>query len=230
MNIKNNQINKDLSVVEPVLDTWGGKESAGNWGLDGQFEWEDFSIEKINAWYAESLNKTLTAFSSLIRIYEVLLVNDSEIKRDIGSVFKLEDNTSYNRYIENILKKIRKHPLSIYEIWIKVDMFVYVRTKTSSEPSRFWIRDLGQFCISVDREDEYSYLYLDMENTLFYPMDYRFDKNNIELFNLNQPLLEEALRNWEQKFDAEIEPEGLPRIYKYGFLPDDQWNLKQQKT
>ena len=53
-------------------------------------------------------------------------------------------------------------------------------------------------------------------------MDYRFDKNNTELFNLNRSLLKEALRSWEQKFDAEIEADGLPGIYKYGFLLDDK--------
>ncbi|MEM8676118.1 MAG: hypothetical protein AAGF83_19950 [Cyanobacteria bacterium P01_G01_bin.67] len=196
MNTKHNQIDKDLPVVEPVLDTWGGKENAGNWGLDGKFEWEDFSIEKINAWYADSLIKTLEAFTYLARIWEVVLVNDGTSRGDIGGIFKLESYDSYEKYIENILKRIREHPVPIYEIWLKVDMFVYVKTVISPETNRFWIRDLGKFCISVDQEDEDSYLYLDIENTLFRPMDYRFDKNNTELFNLNQPLLEEALKNW----------------------------------
>jgi len=44
--------------------------------------------------------------------------------------------------------------------------------------------------------------------------------HNNELYSLNQPLLEQALRNWEKSFDVEIEPEGLPGIYKYGFLAD----------
>ena len=136
MNRKNKQINKDLPVVEPVLDTWGGRQNAGNWGLDGQFEWEDFSIEKINAWYAESLNKTLDAFSYLARIWKIVLINDGESK-NIGGVFKLEDNSSYEEYVQKVLNKIEEHPVPIYEIWIKVDMLVYVRTKTSSKSSRF---------------------------------------------------------------------------------------------
>lgn len=223
MNINNNQIGKDLPVVEPILDTWGGKENAGNWGLDGKFEWEDFSTEKINAWYAESLNKTLDAFSSLVRAWEIVLINDGASRGDIGGVFELRLHNSYEEYVEEILNKIKKHPFPIYEIKINVDMFVSVRTVTSSNPNRSWIRNLGEFYIYVEQEDRETYLYFDMENTLFYPIDYRFDKNNTELFNLNQPLLEEALKNWEEKFDSSIDIEGLPGIYKYGFLPEDQW-------
>ena len=58
---------------------------------------------------------------------------------------------------------------------------------------------------------------------LFYPESWNHHEDNTELSNLNQPLLEEALRNWEQKFDAEIDPDGLNGIYKYGYLPEDQW-------
>lgn len=44
--------------------------------------------------------------------------------------------------------------------------------------------------------------------------------------NIYQPsLLEEALRNWEQQFNSLIDVEGLPEIYKYGFLPETNGNI-----
>lgn len=113
--MENNQIDKNSPVIEPVFDTWGGKKDAGYWGLDGQLEWLDFSVEEINNWYAESLVKTLDAFSSLARIWEVVLINDGEL-RNIGGILKLGDNISYEQYVQSTLNKIRKHPIFIYEI------------------------------------------------------------------------------------------------------------------
>ncbi len=43
----------------------------------------------------------------------------------------IENNTSYDKYVEDTSNKIREHSVSIYEIWIEADMFVYARTKTS---------------------------------------------------------------------------------------------------
>ena len=72
-------------------------------------------------------------------------------------------------------------------------------------------------------EDEAAGILFSMNHTLFYSFSYQGGVDNTELFELNQPLLEKALRNWEQKFNSSIDVEGLPGIYKYGFLPDDRW-------
>ena len=220
-------IDKNLPVVEPILDTWGSKKSAGYWGLDGNLEWRDFSVEEINAWFAQSLAKTLDAFSSLARVYKLVLLEQAELGANIGGSFRLESDFLYEEYIESTLNKIKQYPTSIYEVQIELDMFVYVRTPTSAdEPIRAWVRNLGDVSINIDREDECAGLWLNMEHTLFYPFSYQNNEDNTELFELNQPLLENALRNWEQKFNSRIDIEGLPGIYKYGFLPDDQWNQK----
>ncbi|WP_254010755.1 hypothetical protein [Limnofasciculus baicalensis] len=39
-----------------------------------------------------------------------------------------------------------------------------------------------------------------------------------ELQLLNQPLLEKALKRWEEYFGSITEVDGIPGIYKYGFL------------
>lgn len=224
MNIENNLIDQDLTVVEPLFDTWGEKKSAGYWGIDGNIEWRDFSIQEINAWFAESLTKTLDAFSSLARVYKLVLLEEAELGANIGGVFEFKSNIPYEKYIQNVLNKIKKYPAPIYEIQIRLDMFVYARTNTSSnKPTRFWVREIGDISINIDREDECAGLWLNIENTLFYPFSYQNSEDNIELFDLNQPLLEKALRNWEQKFNSSIDVEGLPGIYKYGYLPPDQW-------
>ena len=89
----------------------------------------------------------------------------------------------------------------------------------------FWLQlEMGEFEIFLDHPRyKENYVYFDISHMLFYPDSWNYKEDNTELANLNQPLLEEALRNWEQKFDAEIDPDGLNGIYKYGYLPEDQW-------
>ena len=112
----------------------------------------------------------------------------------------------------------------IYEINVSLDLCVFVYTQESpKKPTQKWVRDLANLIIAIELEDEEPYLSLEMHHTLFYPFSYNGGEDNAELFGLNQPLLEEALKNWEDKFNSEIEAEGLPGIYKYGYLPEDQW-------
>ncbi|MEM7590156.1 MAG: hypothetical protein AAF383_01300 [Cyanobacteria bacterium P01_A01_bin.83] len=224
MNTHNYVIDKNLPVIEPLYDTWGGKKSAGYWGLDGELEWRDFSAQEINAWFAESLAKTLDAFSSLARISHILWRNGENNRGSIGFRLELESYSSYEEYLEKVFQCLKNYPILIEEIEIQVDMFVYVRTNISpNKPIRSWVRGFGDISINIDQEDEDAGLWLNMEHTLFYPFSYQNGKDNSELFELNQPLLKEALKNWEQKFNSRIEVEGLPGIYKYGFLPEDQW-------
>ena len=85
-------------------------------------------------------------------------------------------------------------------------------------------RDENRFEIYLEHSRyKENYVYFDISHMLFYPDSWNYQEDNTELANLNQPLLEEALRKWEKKFDAEIEADGLPGIYKYGYLPQDQW-------
>lgn len=224
MDTHNYIIDKNLPVIEPLYDTWGNKKSAGYWGLDGELEWRDFSSQEINAWFAESLVKTLDAFSSFARISHILWRNGENNRGNIGFRLGLESYSSYDEYLEKVFQCLKNYPILIEEIEIQIDIFVYVRTNTSPDnPIRAWVGNLGEISINVDQEDEGAYLWLSVEHTLFYPFSYQNNEDNSELFKLNQPLLEEALQNWEQKFNSRIEVEGLPGIYKYGFLPEDQW-------
>lgn len=128
----------------------------------------------------------------------------------------------YEEYIEKVLNAIREYPHSIEELEMDVDLFVYVRTEESpNQPTRAWVRHLGELVIWGGREYGRPYLFLSMGNTLFYPFSYFPIEDNSELCCLNQPLLENALRKWEQHFGEISELEGLPGIYKYGFLPDE---------
>ncbi|MEM7590159.1 MAG: hypothetical protein AAF383_01315 [Cyanobacteria bacterium P01_A01_bin.83] len=216
-----------LPCVEPLLDTWGVTKRGGDWSITPSDDLSNTSVEERNTWYAQAMMSTIEAFSSLARVY---IVSFEPVSREseIGSkTLKWDLEEPYKNYLENVYEAVKNYPVDIYILYVRLDFFVYVRTeKSPDKPIRSWIRKCSDFYnvadIHISIEHLLNYepdLSLIMNHTLFYPDSWIDQIDNTELFKLNRPLLEEALKNWEQKFDAEIETDGLPQIYKYGFLP-----------
>ncbi|MEM7590152.1 MAG: hypothetical protein AAF383_01280 [Cyanobacteria bacterium P01_A01_bin.83] len=220
-----------MSNEKTVCDTWGAKKNADSWDLILEFDYNNKSIREHNNWYAETLKNTLEAFSSLAKAYAISFDPIYSIKDNPKGVTLIkQENQSYDNYTKTIFEVIKQYPADIDSINIGFDFFVYVRTEKSfPKPTRIWIRefgesnDLGGMLMQLSIEDEEAGILFSMNHTLFYPFSYPTGEDNTELFELNRPLLEGALRNWEQKLDGKIEVDGLKGIYEYGFLPEDQW-------
>lgn len=222
----NQSIDKTVPPIEPLNDTWGGKKSAGSWSIDPPFDFTNLSIQLVNAWYIDSTIGTIDAFDELARVWKVAFgpSSESDIK---GVVLEWQPGNSYEEYIEHVLKAIREYPAAIEELVMRVDLLVFVRTEESPhQPIPAWVRYLGEFVIRGGPEYGEPYLYFSVHHTLFYPFSYPLGANNSELYSLNQPLLENALRRWEERFGSISEVEGLKGIYEYGFLPEEKWNTK----
>ena len=141
-------------------------------------------------------------------------------------VLEWKPGDSYGEYIEKVLKAIQEYPAAIEELEMKVDLFVFVRTQASpNQPIQAWVRNLGVLVIRGGLEYGEPYLYFDMDHTLFCPSSF-YGEDNSELYGLNQPLLENALRRWEDSLGSICEVEGLPGIYEYGFKPEEEWDVK----
>lgn len=224
-------LNYNQSNDQVICDTWGIKKDAGYWNVDLKFDFQKNSVLEHNRWYTTVVKGTIESFSSLTRVYNVYFGSVPKFRKKFKGInIESQSYSSSDEYLEVVLKSIAEYPVDIEYINLKLDFFVYVRTKESfPNVTKIWIRkfdqstNLGDLTIYLNLEDQDPYACFNMEHTLFYPFSYQNYDDNTELYNLNRPLLEEALRNWEQKFNSEIEAEGLPGIYKYGYLPQDQW-------
>jgi hypothetical protein len=217
-----------LPCVEPLIDTWAVTKRGGDWSISPSSDLSHTSIEERNVWYAEAMMSTIKAFSSLARVYIVSfepVSKESEIK---SRTLKWDLDEPYENYLEKTYDAVKSYPIDIYILYVRVDLFVYVRTEESpNKPIRAWVRECGDHSytmadiqISIEHLMNYEpFLSFEMKHTLLYPDSWKGQIDNTELFELNRPFLEEALTNWEQAFTAEIETDGLPQIYKYGFLP-----------
>jgi hypothetical protein len=142
--------------------------------------------------------------------------------------------------MKNILRKfvkaIRDYPVDFVYMTVIVDLYVFVRTPESPDkPIREWIsnNNSAKFTFSLEcsdkLEDRQPFIDFSVGHTLFSPYSNLYEEDNQELFSLNQPLLENALRTWEKNLGlGEIsELEGLPGIYKYGFMPEEELEAKK---
>lgn len=215
---------------KPLLTTWGYQQDVGKWDVEFSIDFISRSVEEQKNSCKEIILKTLDAFKTLARVNRFAIFPSPELKPKLDVLFiKWEQKEDYEDYIKRFIKTLLTYPVEIYEIEILVDLnvFVYIE-KSPNIPVRSWIRciepstQMGRFSIYNWIEEEAGMIFA-IEHTLFYPFSYQGEDND-ELFKLNQPLLEEALKNWENQFNAEIEADGLPGIYKYGFLPYSEWN------
>ena len=229
--------NKETPLAEPLYDTWTWNQDAGTWSIDYDLDKAFNSASDLNSWFAESTERTLKAFEHLTRAWRVSFGATYEHQDKVDSVL-LEWNIeeSYSQYLKEVLQKIREFPVPIYEISIDVDELVYVRTKQSSQPVQSWIRrPHSEFTISSEMNNIVSGLWFRICHTLYGPgnkeyspltgpypepdEDFKFDLDDNELQVLNQPLLEKALKQWEECIGHPIsEVDGIPGIYRYGFI------------
>ncbi|MEL6461354.1 MAG: hypothetical protein AAFQ91_24505 [Cyanobacteria bacterium J06621_15] len=218
-------------ITTPLLNTWDYKQDAGDWDIQLASEFICCSKEQQKASYIKAVKMTLKTFSDFARAYQISIISVPDLKSQLDRVLiEWQPEEEYKQYIERTFVKIRNYPDKIYEIEIKVDLNVFIYTKESPyQPIREWVRcfdkslDMGEFSIDIPIKDEAPSMRFYLEHTLFYPFSYQNNEDNTELFELNQPLLEKAFKSWENKFNSEIEAGGLTGVYKYGFLPREQW-------
>lgn len=206
---------QDVNTVTPLLDTWRVQKYAGAWciTLSGTG-----SASEGNAWYATTMRKTLEAFAHLARPRQVRF--GTIVVEGVDKVtLPWKGDITLDTYIQNTMDAIQQYPAPIYSLEIQLDLFVYVRTSISPDKLvRVWISPPSEFVFWGTSETSGPYLCFEVAHTLFCPRSPDGDDNS-ELYALNQPLLEQALRSWEAQFGAISDVEGLPGIYEYGFSP-----------
>lgn len=234
--LPNQTIDKNAPTIEPLYDTWNYTDS-NMWGINIPVDLSLFdSLHKRNKWYANTIVESLNAFSKLARVNSVLCGPLNQ-NNDVNLMdFKRQEEESYEQYLEKICQAIRDYPVDFGFMSVMVDLYVFVRTPESPErPIRAWIGNNyhAGFELSLEIHDELEdrqpFIYFHVGHSLFCPHSRLYREDNSELFTLNQPLLENALRTWEKALNlGEIsELEGLAWIYKYGFMSEEELEAKK---
>ena len=195
--MKNQIINQDI-LTDILYDTWEIEDGLATWYIVLSLDFTDFSAQEINAWYRKTLIETINSFPNFTGVSKVYF-RASPNESDESIEIEWQSGTSYQKYYESVLNAIEDFPFTISLLEISADFYIFTRTTESPlQPVRGWVRYLGRFSFCGAKFHSNPFIYLNMNNTLFCPSDI-YGGDNTELYSLNQPLLENALRNWEQK-------------------------------
>ena len=202
--------------VEPLCDTWGVKALAGFWCITPSFAAPPLSTLELNAWFTTAVHESLEAFAHVTRAWRVSGATIAE--PNVAPVaLERERQESCEAYLQRVHEAIHDYPAPLYAVEVKVDVFAYFRTPESrTRPMQGWARLGDNFRIWAVPEHQDVGLCFNVRHTLFNPFS-QDGEDNYELYALNQPLLETALRGWEQKFGPITDFEGQSGIYHYGF-------------
>lgn len=195
-----------------LQDTWSLADTAGYWVI----RLRDVQNEP-NHWTAEVARKSIKAFSGLV---SPVSVNFSTIAEESLPLVALHrgDEPSHE-FIERMFRSMVSYGAPIYAAEIFIELIAYARTQESPDVPVRMSLDLGDFFrISPSQSGEpISQVSFTLEHTLFSP--HNLEGENRLLHLLNQPLLEAALKRWEQAIGPIVDWSGAEGVYRYGFTP-----------
>jgi len=207
--------------AEPVYDTWGIAGYAGSWYLTPTQQPEGTSPTAVNAWCQDTLLRTLEAFESVARPWRVGFGPSGNVQADPVQL-SWQPPQDHSGFVRDILRAAEEYGALIYEVEADLELYAYVRTVEAPERAQQrWVRLPSSFSVRSWEGQGDGTSCFDVAHTLFRPYSKREDDNS-ELYRLNAPLLEAALRRWQERFGGvEIEVDGLPGIYEYGYRGTD---------
>ena len=194
----------------PLRDTWSEVDTAGYWVI----RLRDVRDE-TNRWAAEIARNSIESFSGLAA---PVSVNFSTVVDENVPMAALDrEDTPPQEFAARIYDAMLRYPAPIFAANLNVETIAYVCTEDSPDvPVRMPLNLGDHFRISPRYgSEETAQVSFTLEHTLFSP--YNLEGDNRLLYLLNQPLLENALRQWERAIGAISEWIGAEGVYRYGF-------------
>jgi hypothetical protein len=197
--------------VEPIYDTWGLTKYAGSWMI---------APVRLDAegteWIAAALAATLEAYGPLARPWAagiVPLPAPDAAPRSLA----WQPGESQSAYRDALLAAIADVGAPVQSLELRIDLLAHARTGDSPHaPVRSWLRLPTEIELRSPGADDTSYANLTFDHTLFRP-ESADGIDNRELYALNAPLLESALRGWEERLGPITEVDGLTGVFHYGY-------------
>ncbi len=184
----------------------------GTWGFHSNVDFTRMRPEETNVWFFEQIFNFLRAFFGLVLpdFLEIITYNATQrIER------KGLDQMTFLDELMLILKKL-KEPM--WTVRLGVNIIGFLRTSHDPEhPIRLQIQEPASFII-WGGPDETGFQNFSISYTLF--SSTVLEGEHMELWSLNQPILEKALHKWEEQTGRMIEvvdSTGGAPVQRYGF-------------
>lgn len=217
MQLHHTQIVPDSSpALQPLRDTWQWKQDYAKWTTETGRVLLSMPTAEHNAWFSDAIEDIFTGCCGLLRPRLAWVINGSP------SACRLDwqPGTPVRPFIDQLIQATRSSGTKIEEISVEVDVRAWFRlTQSAGDPVLGWLdENQNDLTVAGGSSDEGIYISLRISNTVFAPRSPEYDDNS-ELYRLNQPRLECALRALHSRFGGYVRAEGESCwIYDYGFL------------
>lgn len=199
---------RDL-IAEPTCDTWRKGAGDAAW-----YVCPTGAPSPDNDWLAELAEGSFAALGGLARPWRIGF--HSQAEGTSGYARALTPGESRAELAADAVHALRGWTGSVVYLHADLDLFAYACTKTSRwKPERVWLRLPSQLVLRAYR-GEAPGGYLTFAHSLMLPESLQGDDNS-ELHDLNQPLLADALRQWEAVAGPIFEWEGSRAVWRYGY-------------
>ncbi|HEX6938801.1 MAG TPA: hypothetical protein VF158_05275 [Longimicrobiales bacterium] len=199
-------------AAELRFDTFGLAESVGLWCVAPAAPPAGGEASP-NAHLAAATAASFDALGDIVVPWGVDVLPEPDTDVDPLRLERAADDAPA-AFVARVRQVIETFPAAVRAVEADVDVIAYVRTADSPDrPVRARAR-LGDVLYTFGGEKPA--VCLSVQHTLFAPYS-PYGLDNAELHALNQPLLEAALRRWEERVGPIIEFEGYPGIFRYGF-------------
>ncbi len=184
----------------------------GAWGFHSNMDFGRISSEETNVWFFEQVFNFLRAFFGLVLPDSLEVITYNATKRIER---KGLDQMTFLDELMLILKQLKE---PIWTCRLGLNIIGFLRTARDPEHMiRLQIQEPTSFII-WGGPDENGFQSFSIGYTLF--SDIILEEEGTELWSLNQPILEKALRKWEEQSGHRIEvvdSSGDLPVYQYGF-------------
>lgn len=185
----------------------------GSWGFDSRVNFTNMRPEESNVWVFEQVFNFLRSFFGVVMpdSLEIMLYNGKEqIKRD-----RLDQMTFLDELM--LIMKNLKEPIWVLKLNVSIVGFLRSDWNTGG-PIRIRIQEPTHFVVWAG-PDESGFQVFSITYSLF--SSQKIQDEGLELWSVNQPLLEKALKKWEKQSGRRIDRvksnSDQVSLYSHGF-------------
>lgn len=189
------------------------KEVVGSWGFNSNLDFTKMSHEENNVWFFEQAFNFLRAFFGIVVPDSVEIITYNATKQ------VNRDHLDQMTFLDELMLIMKNLKEPIWVIKLQLSIVGFLRTDWDPDnPIRIRIQEPASF-ITWGGPDESGFQTFSISYSLF--SSQKIEVENVELWSMNQPLLEKALRKWESQSGHRIEVvkgnSDELNLYQYGF-------------
>jgi hypothetical protein len=195
-----------------LLSSLESNQVVGAWGFNSNMNFTAMTPEESNVWFFEQVFNFLRAF------FGIVVPDQLEVITYDATQHIQKQNLEQQTFLDELMLIMKNLTESIWCIRLNLNIVGFLRTKHAPDsPIRLQIQEPCTFIIWGGPDEtgfqSFSISYSLFSNTIL-------EGEDQELWSLNQPLLEKALRKWEDQtghiIDVVESNADLP-VYRHGF-------------